>query len=315
MRCLLKKLLDTRMDDMYNCAYRVSTIFTEVMMNILQVEGLRKEYPEFTLDNVSFSLEPGYIMGFIGRNGAGKTTTMKAILNLIKKDGGTVMVDGLDFSKNEIACKKRIGFIMGEFDYYKQSKLKVIADVVKRMYDEWDEEAYRGYLKRFGLSDEKKVKELSAGMRVKFGITLALSHNAKLLILDEPTSGLDPVSRDDLLDVLREVIEDGTRSILYSTHIISDLEKCADYITYIHEGRILLSTDVESFKSKYLLVSGDNEDLKRYSDILIGHKDHAFGFTGLILSENRSKIGGLKTAPADLESIMIYTEQEVNKNA
>ncbi len=284
-------------------------------MNILEVEGLRKEYPEFTLDNVSFSLEPGYIMGFIGRNGAGKTTTMKAMLNLIGKDGGRVMIDGLDYSKNEIECKKKIGFIMGEFDYYKQSKLKTIACVVKRMYEDWDEEAYKGYMKHFGLSEEKKVKELSAGMRVKFGLALALSHNAKLLILDEPTSGLDPVSRDDLLDVLRGVIEDGTRSILYSTHIISDLEKCADYITYIHDGRILLSTDVVSFKEKYLLVSGDRDDLTRYSDIIIGHKDHAFGFTGLILAENKDRIGSMKTAPADLESIMIYTEQEASLNA
>ena len=278
-------------------------------MSLLEVTSLRREYPEFTLDNVSFSLEPGYIMGFIGRNGAGKTTTMKAMLNLIRRDGGKVTVDGLDYFENEAECKRRIGFIMGEFDCYKQSKLKTIASVAKRFYKDWDEETYRTLLKRFSLSEEKRIRELSAGMRVKFALALAMSHNAKLLILDEPTSGLDPVSRDDLLDVFRSIIEDGSRSILFSTHIISDLEKCADHITYIHNGRILLTTDVESFKAKYLLVSGDEAGLDANRDLIIGFKKNAFGFTGLIERANADRCVGIKTAPADLESIMIYTEQ------
>ena len=174
-------------------------------MTLLDVRGLEKRYPTFTLDKVSFSLEPGYIMGFIGRNGAGKTTTMKAMLNLIHRDGGEVFINGKSFFENERACKADIGFVMGEFDCYKSSSLKKITDVTRRFYPEWDEEVYESYLRRFALEENKKVKELSAGMRVKYALSLALSHNAKLLILDEPTSGLDPVSRDDLLDVFRAV--------------------------------------------------------------------------------------------------------------
>ena len=279
-------------------------------MDLLNVSSLRKEYPGFTLDNVSFSLEPGYIMGFIGRNGAGKSTAMKAMLNLIRRDGGSVLFEGKDFFENENEFKKHIGFVMGEFSCYTHSKLSVISDVTSRFYPNWDGGVYKEHLKRFKLDENKKVSELSAGMKVKFALALALSHNAKLLILDEPTSGLDPVSRDDLLDVFRAVIEDGTRSILFSTHIISDLEKCADYITYIKDGRIIASTDVESFRSAYKLVSGDPSELPELEKHLIGYKKHAFGFSGLAASEDVKYFGNCRTAPADLESIMIYIEQE-----
>lgn len=279
-------------------------------MNVLEVRGLTKRYERFTLDNVSFALEPGYIMGFIGRNGAGKSTTMKSMLNLVRKDAGEVLINGRDFYRNESLCKGEIGFVMGEFDCYKKSTLKAITDVTKRFYKTWDDAAYRSCLKRFDLDENKKISELSAGMKVKYALALALSHNAVLLILDEPTSGLDPVSRDDLLDVFRAVISDGTHSILFSTHIISDLEKCADFITYIKNGKILTSTDVESFRSSYRLVSGEREQLEAQKPYLIGYKAHAFGFTGLIRTEDADKFAGCKTAPADLESIMIYTEQE-----
>ena len=279
-------------------------------MNILEVRGLEKRYEKFTLDKVSFSLESGYIMGFIGRNGAGKSTTMKAMINLIGKDGGEVFIGGRPFLENETACKREIGFVLGEFDCYKKSTLKKIAAVTRRFYPEWDDEAYAGYLKRFDLDERKKIGELSAGMKVKFALALALSHKAKLLILDEPTSGLDPVSRDDLLDVFRGIIEDGEHSILFSTHIISDLEKCADYITYIKNGKILASSDVDSFRESYLLVSGEQEQFERLKGALVGFKKHAFGFTGLIRREDEDLFADCKKAPADLESIMIYTEQE-----
>lgn len=279
-------------------------------MDLLKVDSLCKKYDGFTLDNVSFSVEPGTIMGFIGRNGAGKTTTMKAMLNLIGRDGGSVTFEGMDYYAHETECKQDIGFIMGEFNCYTRSKLSKITDVTKRFYRNWDDEAYRKYLKRFGLDENKRVRELSAGMRVKYALALALSHNARLLVLDEPTSGLDPVSRDDLLDVLRGVIEDESRSVLFSTHIISDLEKCADNITYIINGRIYASCDIESFKARYLLVSGDLEALSKAKPHLIGHKENAFGFTGLIKAENAEKVADCRFAPADLESIMIYVEQE-----
>ena len=279
-------------------------------MKILQVQNLRKQYPGFLLNNVCFEVEEGCIMGFIGRNGAGKTTTIKTMLNLSHADGGKVLFEGRDLWANETECKKQIGLVLGEFSYYKRKKLSAIADVTKRFYEDWDETLYRQLLKRFALDPEKKVSELSQGMRVKFALALALSHRAKLLILDEPTSGLDPVSRDELLEIFRTIIEDGEHSILFSTHIISDLEKCADYITYIKGGTILCSTDADSFKDAYRLVSGEAEQLERYRDRLVGFRAHAFGFTGLMTRENAERSKGLKIAPADMESIMIYTEKE-----
>ena len=279
-------------------------------MNILQVQNLKKQYPGFLLDSVSFDVEEGCIMGFIGRNGAGKTTTIKSILNLVHADGGTVLFEGKDLWANETDCKKKIGLVLGEFSYYRRKKLRAIADVTKRFYADWDEATYQTLMHRFALDPEKKITELSQGMRVKFALALALSHRAKLLILDEPTSGLDPVSRDELLDIFRSIIEDGEHSILFSTHIISDLEKCADYITYIKGGRILSSTDADSFKNAYRLVSGETEQLQQYGDRLVGYRAHAFGFTGLMKREDAETVEGLKVAPADMESIMIFTEKE-----
>lgn len=279
-------------------------------MNILEIKELRKVYPGFLLDNVSFGVEEGSIMGFIGRNGAGKTTTIKSVLNLVHADGGTVLFQGKDLWANETACKKEIGLVLGEFNYYKRKKLRAIAAVTKLFYPDWDDAMYETLLRRFSLDPEKKINELSQGMRVKFALALALSHKAKLLILDEPTSGLDPVSRDELLDIFRSIIEDGEHSILFSTHIISDLEKCADYITYIKGGRIVVSTDADSFKDAYRLVSGEAEQLDRFRDRLIGCHAHAFGFTGLMRREDAERAEGLRVAPADMESIMIYTEKE-----
>jgi ABC-2 type transport system ATP-binding protein len=279
-------------------------------MKILEVRNLRKQYPGFLLDDVSFAVEEGCIMGFIGRNGAGKTTTIKSILNLVRADGGTVLFEGRDLWENETASKKQIGLVLGEFSYYKRKKLKTIAAVTKRFYPDWDGETYETLMKRFALDPEKKISELSQGMRVKFALALALSHRAKLLILDEPTSGLDPVSRDELLEIFRTIIEDGEHSILFSTHIISDLEKCADYVTYVKDGRILCSTDADSFRDAYRLVSGEAESLDRFRDRLVGYRSHAFGFTGLMKREDAERAEGLKVAPADMESIMIYTEKE-----
>ncbi|MBQ1820019.1 MAG: ABC transporter ATP-binding protein [Clostridia bacterium] len=279
-------------------------------MNILDVRNLRKQYPGFLLDDVSFTVEDGSIMGFIGRNGAGKTTTIKGILNLLHVDGGQVLFEGKDLHANETACKERIGLVLGEFNYYKRKKLSAIAQVTRRFYADWDETLYQSLLTRFSLDTEKKISELSQGMRTKFAIALALSHHAKLFILDEPTSGLDPVSRDELLEIFRSIIEDGEHSILFSTHIISDLEKCADFITYLKGGRVLCSTDADSFKDAYRLVSGEAEQLERFRDRLIGYRAHAFGFTGLMKKEDAERAEGLKIAPADMESIMIYTEKE-----
>lgn len=281
-------------------------------MALLEVEGLTKRYPGFTLDSVSFRLETGYIMGFIGRNGAGKTTTLKSMLGLVHVDAGSVRIDGTEYREDEHLAKQKLGVAFGGVDYYPRAKLSDIARVTRRFYEAWDETQYRALLQRFQLDEKKRVRELSQGMKVKFSLALALSHNAKLLLLDEPTSGLDPVSREELIELLQHIVEDGEHSILFSTHITSDLEKCADYITYIRGGRIAASTDLDSFKSEYRLVRGTRAQLTEpLVQKFIGARKNAFGFTALAKAEDAAAMEGLEIAPADLESIMIYFDGEV----
>lgn len=216
-------------------------------MNLLEVKGLNKKYPKFTLSNVSFSLEEGRIMGLIGKNGAGKSTTLKCILNMVSPDSGEVLMLGENFRTAEAKCKQQIGVVLGGIDFYQQKHLDEITSVMRRFYSKWDEKAYKKYMKMFEIDSQKKVTELSEGMKVKYLIALALSHNAKLLIFDEPTSGLDPVAREDLLELFKRIVGEGKRSILFSTHITSDLDKCADDITYIKEGTVIASTDKHNF--------------------------------------------------------------------
>lgn len=281
-------------------------------MALLEVEGLTKRYPGFTLDSVSFRLETGYIMGFIGRNGAGKTTTLKSMLGLVHADAGSVRIDGTEYREDEHLAKQKLGVAFGGVDYYPRARLSDIARVTRRFYEVWDETQYRALLQRFQLDEKKRVRELSQGMKVKFSLALALSHNAKMLLLDEPTSGLDPVSREELIELLQHIVEDGEHSILFSTHITSDLEKCADYITYIRGGRIAASTDLDSFKSEYRLVRGTRAQLTEpLVQKFIGARKNAFGFTALAKAEDAAAMEGLEIAPADLESIMIYFDGEV----
>ena len=217
----------------------------------LEVSGLCKCYPAFALRSASFSVPQGAVMGFIGRNGAGKSTTLKSLLGLVHPHGGQVRFFGKDFAANEQYIKENIGVVLGGIDFYPKKKVKTITEVTRRFYRCWDEEKYRHYLKLFSIDENKRVDQLSSGMRVKYLIALALSHDAKLLILDEPTSGLDPVSRDDLTALFSAVVADGTRSILFSTHITSDLEKCATHITYIRDGEILCSAEKSAFLTAF----------------------------------------------------------------
>lgn len=276
-------------------------------MEILTVEKLCKQYPGFTLSEVSFSLEEGTIMGFIGRNGAGKTTTLKSIMGLVHADSGRVTMFGEDFADHERSCKQRVGFVLGGVDYYPGKRLRDIAAVTARFYEAWDDTLYREYLRRFELDESRRVRELSAGMRVKFNLALALSHGARLLLLDEPTSGLDPVSRDELLGIFLDLVSDGEHSILFSTHIISDLEKCADHITYIRRGQILASGETDRFRESYRAVKGGKDELTdALRSKLIGLREHSFGFEAMIRTEDA---GGLVTEPISLEEIMVHIER------
>lgn len=218
-------------------------------MNTLEVRKLRKVYPAFTLQDVSFSVPAGSVTGLVGRNGAGKSTTLKSLLGLVHPDGGEVRFCGMDTAENEKSFKEEIGVVLGGIDFYPKKKLKTITAVTKKFYVNWDEESYRRYMALFALDEQKRVDQLSNGMRVKYLIALALSHGARLLILDEPTSGLDPVSRDELVQLFKALVADGQRSVLFSTHITSDLEKCADAIVYIKEGRVYQAASMQEFMS------------------------------------------------------------------
>ena len=218
-------------------------------MNTLEVRNLCKVYPAFTLQDVSFAVPAGSVTGLVGRNGAGKSTTLKSLLGLVHPDGGEVRFCGMDTAENEKAFKEEIGVVLGGIDFYPKKKLKTITAVTKKFYVNWDEEAYRRYMALFALDENKRVDQLSNGMRVKYLIALALSHGARLLILDEPTSGLDPVSRDELVQLFKALVADGQRSVLFSTHITSDLEKCADAIVYIKEGKVYQAASMQEFMS------------------------------------------------------------------
>lgn len=216
------------------------------MIPVLEVKGLCKEYPKFRLQNVSFQVEQGTIMGFIGRNGAGKTTTLKSILNLVHPTSGEIRYFGLDLTEHEQEIKRRIGYAGGAVDYFKKKKIADIVAVTRTFYPTWNEKDYRKCMDFFDLDQDKTPSELSEGMKIKFSLTLALSHGAELLILDEPTSGLDPVSREELLKVFRYLANEGV-SVLFSTHITSDLDKCANSITYIRNGKIVASETMADF--------------------------------------------------------------------
>ncbi len=279
------------------------------MENVLRIENLTKHYPAFTLDNVSFSVDKGRIMGFIGRNGAGKSTTLKAMLNFVHKDGGEIEFFGKQFEGNEDEIKQNIGYVSGGIDYYTKKKIKTITDVTKRFYKNWDDAAYKKYMTEFALDENKTPDQLSAGMKVKYALTLALSHNAEFLILDEPTSGLDPVSRDDLLDVFLSLADRGV-TILFSTHITSDLDKCADDITYIKNGKIFASEDMKTFIGRYVVAELQNEEMTdEIKGAIEGHRRTKEGFTVLLDADKAAELN-IKGEKADLEQIIVHIEKE-----
>ena len=224
------------------------------MENILEVKNLNKRYKEFELKNINLSLPHGMIMGLIGENGAGKTTTIKSILNLIRIDSGEIKIFGLDLGKDEKEIKENVGVVLDDSFLSEYLTGKDINKIMKKIYKNWDEELFFKYLKEFNLPIDKISKEFSSGMKMKLKIAVALSHKPKLLILDEPTSGLDPVARNEILDIFQDFIENGENSILVSSHITSDLEHVADYITFINNGEIVMCKDKDELLEKYGIV-------------------------------------------------------------
>lgn len=281
------------------------------MQYSMEISQLSKAFREFTLDRVSFSLPQGYIMGFIGPNGAGKSTTIKCIMNLLHKDGGQIKLFGKDHIHYEREVKQQIGFVYDENYYYEELTIRQMARIVAPFYRGWDERAFQNYLKKFNVNPRLKIKELSKGMKMKFSLAVALSHHARLLIMDEPTSGLDPVVRSEFLDILAWVIEDESKSIFFSSHITSDLDKIADYITFINEGKMVFSASKEQILEDYVIVKGDKALLTAENcQVFVGLHQGNYGFDGLINDKALLPLSWRERVLLEkptLEDIMLYT--------
>ena len=286
------------------------------MNEVLKLENVNKKYPTFSLKDVSFAIEPGQIMGFIGRNGAGKTTTLKCIMNLIHFESGKISAFDKDMSENELENKQRIGFALSELNYYPNKTIRQLMSVTKKFYKNFDEQKFNEVCKLFNLDLDKKLEQLSSGMKVKYSVAIALSHQAELLILDEPTSGLDPVSRDEILDIFREIVRNKERAILFSTHITSDLDKCATNITYIHNGEIIYTGTKKDFVNSYLFIK-DKTSNKSLKDRYIAYKELDDRIEGLISVNDKDYFvsQGLEVREPDLEEIMVYLERSKNNES
>jgi ABC-2 type transport system ATP-binding protein len=281
------------------------------MTNLLEIENARKTYESFRLDGVSLTLPPGFIMGMIGPNGAGKTTLIKLIMNAVRQDGGTIRLFGSDNHIHAETARKRIGFVQDEPTFYGHLTLASMKSIIAGFYPNWDEKAFQRLVDRFDLPLSKRVMALSRGMTTKFALSLALSHHAELLILDEPTTGLDPASRRELLTIMAEYIEVGTRSVLFSTHITSDLERVADFITLIQAGKLVFSSEKDQILGNWALIKGDKHLLNDTArEHLEGWREGEHGFEALTsrgAGVRKFFDGDVLVETASLEDIMFYT--------
>lgn len=279
------------------------------MDSILEVRNLTKHYNTFSLKNINLTVPKGSIVGFIGENGAGKTTTIKAIIGAIKKDRGEVLIFDKPFNHQEKEIKQHMALVMEGSFFHEELTPKQIAKVLRGLYRNWSDSTFEGYLKKFKVPFDKKVKEFSKGMRMKLSISIALSYDVKLLILDEPTSGLDPVVRSEILTIFQEFIEDEERAILMSTHITTDLEKIADYITFIHEGEILLSKSKDELIYEYGVLKCSLEDFKKIDQSdMVGFRKSPFHVEALVPNKQliKDKYPNMVVDPATIEEIMLY---------
>ena len=279
------------------------TTISEPDTMALAVTGVTKHYDSgFVLDDVTFDLPKGYIMGLIGPNGAGKSTLIKLILNMIRRDHGSIQVLGLDNIIDEEAVKERLGVVFDSSYLYEQWKVSKVERIVAPLYPAWNGDRYRRYLDDFGLggaqNGKKKIKDLSRGMQMKLMLAIALSHDAKLLILDEPTSGLDVLARDELMDMLHAYIEDGEHSVLFSTHITVDLERAADFIAYITGGRLYYTGPKDEFEESFRIVKdGPGELAQLPAGVVLGSHTYQTGFDALVRSDS---LGTVSAAVADI---------------
>lgn len=278
------------------------------MGNVLEVTGLNKVYKDFSLIDVSFALPEDCITGFIGVNGAGKTTTIRTILGLAQKASGTIKFFGKDMESNERELKNRIGIVLDEGYYYDNLTMDEMKSIIAPAYSGWSDSDYKEYMDRFSLNPRQKISTLSRGMRMKFALTLALSHGADLLIMDEPTSGLDPLVRSQLLEIMTDYMKQGGKGVFFSTHITSDLDKVADMLILIHGGKILLEKEKDALLDNYRLVKGDNKALNDENrKLFLNIQTTDFGFIGVTdkLSEVQKGMTDILTERPTIEDIML----------
>lgn len=279
--------------------------------NDVNIHKVQKVFPTFSLGPLSFSLPQGYIMGLVGANGAGKTTLIRLLLNMLPLDGGEITIFGLDSVRDEKQIKQQLGVVFDSNFFSDRWTVAETEKALRPFYDAWSHDVYEAMTARFRLAPDKRVGELSRGMQMKLMLCCALSHNARLLILDEPMSGLDPSTRDELLTVLQEFIADGARSVLFSTHITSDLERAADFITYLDQGRLLYSGSKEGLLDSYRLLKGAPGELSpALAERLIGLRQTSLGFEGLITKEDGAHYPGYVQDAVTLEDIMIHLGKE-----
>ncbi len=277
--------------------------------NAIEIKDLTKKYDGFTLDNISFNVPKGSIMGFIGQNGAGKTTTIKLLLNLIKKDSGSIKILGMDNIDSENEIKAQISAVFDEIPFHEVLTANNLSVILSDIFPEWDKKTYMNYLDRFSLPRKKKIGEFSKGMKMKLQIAAALSHGAKLLIMDEATTGLDPVVRNEILDIFLEYLQDENNSILLSSHITTDLEKIADNITFINKGKILLSGGKDETVENHALIKCKKTE---YKDIdpadIISARLTDFGAEVMVSNRKKmsGKYSGLTIDDTSLEEIMLF---------
>ncbi len=278
-------------------------------MNAIEIKGLTKRYGDFKLDGLNLTLPQGCIMGLVGENGAGKSTTIKLILDMVRKDGGTITLLGRDHQDGAQQLREEIGVVLDEVGISECLTPAQVGRVMKNIYRNWDEEAFSRYLTRFSLPEKQKFKEFSRGMKMKLGIAVALSHHAKLLILDEATSGLDPVIRDEILDIFCEFTRDESHSILISSHIVSDLEKICDYIAFLHKGRLLLCEEKDVLKEQYGILHCTAAALAEIpAEAIVGKKENAYGVEAIV---RRSAVPmNLSLSPIDIEQLFIFLAKE-----
>lgn len=279
------------------------------MENAIEIRNLCKHYPSFTLDNVNITLPKGYIMGFIGANGRGKSTTISALLGLVNPDSGTCLINGKSITQMTKAEKAQIGVVLDECNFPENLNYRQIDRFMKKMYTGWDSEKFLSQCKAYGLPEKNTVYKYSKGMKMKLSIAAAMCHGAKTLILDEATGGLDPVVREEILDMLLDFVQDEENSVFISSHIISDLEKICDYITFIRDGRIVFTEEKDALTEKYGILHCTNSDFEKVDkSAVISYRSNSFGTDALVY---RDRIcDGYIIDKANIEDIMLYHVKE-----